>query len=78
MKGAKKMNQRILLKATAVRIEYHWFFIMRYRKKGNALNAAGEPFTSEKLIHLSDAIGKHGMKARHLERRYEQMSGLYS
>jgi hypothetical protein len=51
---------------------------MRYRKKGNALIAAGEPFTSEKLIHLSDAIGKHGMKARHLERRYEQMSGLYS
>jgi hypothetical protein len=59
-------NRRLL----ACQIEYHWWFIMRYRRRGNILIERGEPLTSDRLISLSKKIDHHGAIAHRLEKEY--------
>lgn len=40
----------------AVLIEYRWFWIMHYRKKGNYLLEHGEALSSDRLIKLTKKI----------------------
>lgn len=65
---------RVNLRAIAWRIEYHWFFIMRHRKKGNRMISRGEPLTSAKLINLSRRLNAHGFKAMRLQAEYERIT----
>ena len=40
----------------AVLIEYRWFWIMHYRKKGNHLLEHGEALSSDRLIKLTKRL----------------------
>lgn len=55
----------------AARIEYHWWFILRYRRLGERWMARGEPLSSGRLLRLSRRIDHHGLKAKQYERFYE-------
>lgn len=57
-------------------IEYHWWHIMRHRRKGNKLLEAGEPLTSKRLIALSGKINRHGARAFQLEDAYIELMEL--
>lgn len=70
------MKQTIEMKWLAFSIEWHWWFIIRGRKRGNRLIDAGTPFTSPKLLRLSKFITDHGMKAMAAQKRYEDLAGI--
>lgn len=57
-------------------IEYHWFWIMRYRHKGEQLLESGEPLSSPKLIALTKKIDRHGMRAFYWEDAYNSAGML--
>ena len=72
------MENSVGLKIKSIMMEYHWLFIMRYRKTGNRLLDSGEPLTSKKLIRLSNLITSHGISAIQLQTEYETTVGLRS
>ena len=55
----------------AFRIEYHWWYILRYRKRGMGMIESGIAFSSPELIKLSQKITGHGMVALRLQDEYE-------
>ena len=55
----------------AARIEWHWAFILLYRKRGGKLIERGVPLCSEKLIRISKRINRHGTKAMQLQDLFE-------
>ena len=55
----------------ACRIEYHWWYILRYRKRGIGMIESGVALSSPELIKLSQKITRHGMVARRLQNEYE-------
>ena len=55
----------------ACRIEYHWWHILRYRKRGMRMIESGIAFSNPELIELSQKITGHGMVALRLQREYE-------
>ena len=57
----------------ACQIEFHWWFIIRYKKAGRRMIENGEPLTSPKLIRLSRKIDHHGMLVFRLEDKYENL-----
>lgn len=67
------MNVNMKWKAAllAVRIEYHWWFILRWRKKGERMIGSGEPLSSPRLLRLSRRIDRHSQKARQYEKFFE-------
>lgn len=56
----------------ACAIEYHWWFIMQYRRRGNRMLENGEALNSPAIIKLSRKITQHGMRAFHFQSRYEE------
>ena len=56
----------------AFRIEYHWWYILRNRKRGIGLIESGVALSSPKLIKLSQKITEHGMVALRLQDEYEE------
>ena len=62
---------RIRAACMAFLIEYHWFWIMRYRCQGERLLESGEPLSSPRLITLTKKIDRHGMRAFYWEDAYE-------
>lgn len=62
---------RIRAACMACLIEYHWFWIMRYRRQGERLLENGEPLSSPRLITLTKKIDRHGMRAFYWEDAYE-------
>ena len=59
-----------------VRIKYHWWWIIRYKKVGVRLLAEGEALTSECLLRFTRKIDSHGMSAYQLERQYMSICGI--
>ncbi|MDD4510311.1 MAG: hypothetical protein PHY23_05360 [Oscillospiraceae bacterium] len=59
-----------------LRIEWHWFFILRYRKNGNRLIEQGVPLASAKLLQISRIITRHGVHAMKYKKQYEDICGL--
>ena len=57
-------------------IEYHWFWIMRYRCQGERLPESGEPLSSPRLITLTKKIDRHGIRAFYWEDAYESAGML--
>lgn len=66
----KKLELRIL----AVKIEWHWWFIRRTRRRGNSLLSRGVPLTSQKLYHLNRKLSAHSAKAVKAQSCYERIS----
>jgi len=52
-------------------IEYHWWLIMRYRRRGNHMIESGMALSSPALIKLSRRITRHGMRAFRFQSKYE-------
>lgn len=70
------MKKSLKLKLLALTIEWHWWFIMRDRKKCKKMIEEGTPFTSPDLIRLDNRISSHGLIAFRASRRYEVLSGF--
>ena len=70
------MKKSLEMKLLALTIEWHWWFIMRGRKKCKKLIEGGPPFTSPNLIRIDNRIVSHGMAALKGSRRYEELSGI--
>ena len=70
------MIRAIKMKCLGFIIEWHWWFIMRGRGRGNRLIDAGTPLTSPKLLRLDKYITRHGFKAMEAQIRYEELAGI--
>ena len=70
------MMKKIFAFWLAVLIEYRWFWIMHYRKKGNHLLEHGEALSSDRLIKLTKKIDHHGIIAFRLQDQYEALEML--
>ena len=55
----------------AFRIEYHWWYILRCRKRGKGMIESGVALSSPELIKLSQKITGHGMVALRIQDEYE-------
>ena len=69
-----KLHKRIRAALLAARIEYHWWFILRYRKRGEKWIANGEPLDSKRLLRLNERLNFHGLRAKKYEKCYETLS----
>ena len=56
----------------AFRIEYHWWYILRYRKRGIGMIESCVALSYPELIKLSQKITEHGMVALRLQDEYEE------
>ena len=56
----------------ALRIEYHWCHIMRFRKRFDVLYAAGVPLVSPKVQKLNARISKHAARVMVCEKKYRE------
>lgn len=70
------LHKRIRAVVLAARIEYHWWFILHYRKRGKNLLDWGEPLDSKRLFRLNDRLDFHGLRAKKYEKSYETLSIL--
>ena len=68
-----KRHKRIRAAMLAARIEYHWWFILYYRKRGENLIGRGEPLNSKRILRLNDRVNFHGLRARKYEKCYENL-----
>lgn len=68
--------KRLILKLLAFKIEWHWWFIMRYRKKGNALIDNGATLSSARLLNLSLRLDRHCFAAAKAKQKYEDICGI--
>lgn len=68
-----KLRKRIRAAVLAARVEYHWWFILYYRKRGENLIGRGEPLNSERVLRLNDRVNFHGLRARKYEKCYETL-----
>ncbi len=66
-----RLQDKLSAAATATRIEYHWWFILRFRARGRKLLDRGEPLNSHRLLQLSRSIDRHSTIAKKLESLYE-------
>ena len=67
----KKLS--ILFKA--VKIEWHWWFIRKERKKGNSLITDGYSLSSSKMLQLNKRLSRHSTKVLKAQREYREMVG---
>lgn len=65
------LHKRIRAALLAARIEYHWRFILYYRKLGEKWLDRGEPLNSKRLLRLNDRANFHGLRAKKYEKYYE-------
>jgi len=55
--------KNVAIALTAIKIEWHWWFIKKERIKGNLLLAAGYSLSSSKMLQLNRSLSKHSAKA---------------
>lgn len=70
------MKTSLELKWLAFCIEWHWWFIMRGRKKGNKMLDAGEGLSSPKLLTLDKRLSNHCCRVMSKTKRYETLAGI--
>ena len=68
MKLIEKCNAAVL----ALRIEYHWWWILHLRRQGKRMLACGTPLSSPRLLRLSRRIDAHGLIANRCNKEYEK------
>lgn len=66
-----KIFERWNMAALALRIEYHWWWILHWRKQGNRMIDKGVSFHSSALLDLSRRIDKHSLHVYCLTREYK-------
>ena len=66
-----KLHKRIRAALLAARIEYHWWFVLFYRRRGEKWLGCGEPLNSKRMLRLNDKVNFHGLRAKKQEKRYE-------
>ena len=66
--------KKIKLWLLASKIEWHWWFILRIRKKGASLLSEGMPLTSLKLYKLNRNLSMHSTKAINAESAYSVLA----
>ena len=66
-----KLHKRIRAALLAARIEYHWWFVLFYRRRGEKWIDGGEPLNSKRMLRLNGRANFHGLRARKYEKRYE-------
>ena len=69
-----KLHKRIRAALLAARIEYHWWFILYYQKRGEKLIGRGEPLTSKRLLCLNDRANFHGLRAGKYKKSLESLN----
>lgn len=70
------MYKKLRMKMLIVRIEWHWGFIMRGRKKGNHLLEKGPPYTSDKILRLSKRVDRHCNSISRLTNKYIKLAKI--
>lgn len=70
------MYQKVRMKLLAVRIEWHWLFIMRVRKKVNLMIGKEIPFTSAVLLRLDKRLNRHCGRVTWLTHQYEELANI--
>ena len=66
------MKQRIEAFMLALHIEYHWWIIMRLRKRMIKLFEEGESLSSDQLVRMNIRLTDHGIIAFRLQDEYEK------
>ena len=66
--------KKIKLWLLALKIEWHWWFILQIRRKGNSLIRGGFPLTSQKLYKLNRNLYTHNTKAIKAQSVYSMLS----
>ncbi len=56
----------------ALRIEYHWWHIKRFRKQFDVLYAADVPLVSPKVQKINARASKHAARVMVYERKYRE------
>ena len=64
--------RRIKAIVLALRIEYHWWHIKRFRKRFDVLYAAGVPLVSPQVQKLNARASKHAAQVMVYERQYRE------
>ena len=65
--------KKIKLWLLASKIEWHWWYILRIRRKGNSLLSGGMPLTSQKLYKLNQKLSAHSTEAKKAESAYSAL-----
>ena len=65
------MNRTLYGLALSARIEYHWFWIKQYRKRGNRMLESGTALSDSRVIKLNKKLTAHAMSVVILEKAYE-------
>jgi hypothetical protein len=68
----KKLRLRFL----AIRIEWHWWFIRRARRRGSSLLSQGVALSGQKLCKLNEQLSHHSAKAIRAQSAYEELAHL--
>jgi len=71
------MLSKFRLKMLAVRIEWHWFHIMRDRKKENSLLEKGTAFSSCKLLRINSRLDYHCNRVIRLTCEFNELIKQY-
>lgn len=66
------MKSKVCSMVLSAEIEYHWFWIMRYRKRGSRMIHEGIALSAPELIALNNRLTKHAVKVMKLESEYER------
>ena len=71
--------QRVCAFLLVARIEYHWWWILRFRKLGEEWIGRGEELTSPRLLRLNHRMNCHGQIAKQCEKYYREhyITSLY-
>jgi len=65
----KTLKLRIL----AAKIEWHWWFIGKFRKQGNSLLSREVPLSSQKFHQLNRNLSAHSAKAIKAQMAYDRL-----
>jgi len=66
--------KKIKLWLLASKIEWHWWFILRIRRKGTSLLSGGMPLTSQKLFKLNRNLSMHSTNAIKAQSAYSLLA----
>ena len=67
-----KFYKRVQAFLLSARIEYHWWWILRFRKLGESWISRGEGLSSPRLLRLNKRLDRHGLIAKKCEKYYEE------
>lgn len=65
--------KNISISLTAIKIEWHWWFIKKERKLGNAFLSRGHSLSSKRMLILNARLSKHSVKAMRAQQIYMGM-----